>query len=172
METWKNVNGLYEVSNNGTVRNLKTGRTLMPYKDSGCNVQVGIYNGKGKRVKTFVHKLVAKAFVPNPNNYKNVHHLDGNPLNNKAENLMWVEKPMYSPWSMVFDGKTKVAKCNPVTKHVVRYYSLDELANNGYNPKFVLACCKTRKNKFRTYRAFYWKFDTIYANCIGFKWFE
>lgn len=167
METWKNVNGLYEVSNNGSVRNIRTGKVLMPYKDSWCNVQVGIYNGAGKRVKTFVHKLVAQAFVPNPYNYKNVHHIDGDPLNNKANNLMWVEKPVFSPWPMIFDGKTKVAKCNPITKHVVRYYTLGELAANGYNPDFVLACCKTRKNKFRTYRAFYWRFDMRLENFLA-----
>ena len=171
METWKKVNEFYEVSDNGLVRNLRTGKILMPYKDSWCNVQVGIYDGKGKRVKTFVHKLVAQAFVPNPYNFKNVHHIDGNPLNNKANNLMWVEKPIYSPY-LVFTGKTKVAKCNPVTKRVVRYYTLDELAANGYNPKFVLACCKAHSKWVRTYRAFYWRFDMKFANSIGRKWYE
>ena len=38
----------------------------------------------------YVHELVAKAWVPNPNNYQYVKHLDGNKLNNRAENLMWV----------------------------------------------------------------------------------
>ena len=171
METWKKVNELYEVSDKGSVRNLRTGKVLMPYKDSWCNVQVGIYDGKGKRVKTFIHKLVAQAFVPNPYNFKNVHHIDGDPLNNKANNLIWVEKPVYSPL-MVFTGKTKVAKCNPVTKRVVRYYTLNELAANGYNPQFVLACCKAHSKWVRTYRAFYWRFDMKFANSIGRKWYE
>ena len=38
METWKKVNEFYEVSDNGSVRNIKTGKVLMPYKDSWCNV--------------------------------------------------------------------------------------------------------------------------------------
>ena len=169
MTTWKNVNnnGKYEVSNNGIVRNIATGKVLMPYKNTKCNVQVGIYDGHGNRVKTFVHKLVAMAFVPNPNGYTNVHHIDGNPLNNKANNLMWVATPTYSPASMAYAKETKVAKCNPITKKVIKYYTLEELATSIYNPSYVLACCKTEKNKFKTYRGFRWEFAEAFATSLG-----
>lgn len=39
-----------------------------------------------------IHEMVAKAFIPNPNNYKYVRHKDGNTLNNNADNLEWVKE--------------------------------------------------------------------------------
>jgi len=44
----------------------------------------------GRGVQKYVHRLVAEAFLPNPNNFPQVDHIDGNRLNNSVENLRWV----------------------------------------------------------------------------------
>ena len=46
----------------------------------------------GKRYLKYIHRLVAEAFIPNPNNYKEVNHIDSDPSNNCVENLEWCDR--------------------------------------------------------------------------------
>lgn len=81
-ETGYTVNKLGEIHN-------KNGRLLRG--TNGRNGYNSVQLSIGGKVKTFMtHRLVAEAFCPNPNNYTIVHHIDGDNLNNKAENLQWV----------------------------------------------------------------------------------
>ena len=94
METWKAIaeyEGLYEVSDMGRVKSLKFGneRILKPRKDAWGYLQVGLYkDGKSKNSK--VHRLVAKAFIPNPQGLETVNHKDEDKTNNFASNLEWM----------------------------------------------------------------------------------
>ena len=90
-EVWKDIvdyEGLYQVSNLGRVKSLfRYKRILKPQKDIHGYLKVGLYkNGKCKLFN--IHKLVANAFIENPNNYKYVNHKDENKLDNRIENLM------------------------------------------------------------------------------------
>lgn len=81
--------GLYEVSNKeGKVRNVKTGKLLKPIKHRSGYSQVSLYKD-GKKQEFKIHRLVATAFIPNPQNKPFVNHLDENPSNNSADNLDW-----------------------------------------------------------------------------------
>ena len=86
----KIYDGKYEVSSDGyIVSNVGTRKRLVgKVGDNGYNMVVLTVNGK--KLYPMVHRLVAKAFIPNPKNLREVNHIDGNKLNNAASNLEWV----------------------------------------------------------------------------------
>lgn len=91
-ELWKSVNnynGIYEVSNLGNIRNAHTGRILKTSHSVGGYEQVVLCKN-GKTTTHYVHRLVATAFIDNPNNLPCVNHKDENTGNNVLENLEWI----------------------------------------------------------------------------------
>ena len=92
MEEWKNsFDPRYEISNNGNVRNKKTGRILKQSPNKHGYARVSFSNGLGKNPKiVFPHREVAILFIPNPDNKPEVNHKDGDKMNPSMENLEWV----------------------------------------------------------------------------------
>lgn len=92
-EIWKDIpdfEGLYQISTLGRVKSFKKNSEfiLKQYVANHGYVQVTLY-GKNFKRKVLVHRLVANAFLPNPNNYPQINHIDENPLNNCVDNLEW-----------------------------------------------------------------------------------
>ena len=75
----------YEITRDGQVINKTNGHLLKPQPHGKGYLRVSI----SKQLQ-FVHRLVAEKYVPNPNNLPQVNHIDGNKLNNSADNLEWV----------------------------------------------------------------------------------
>lgn len=100
-EIWKNIfNDNYAVSNKGKIRandrivKSTTGkrhyreRILSPEIVKDGHLRVVLCNN-GIKQHYFVHRLVAEAFIPNPNNLPIINHKDENPANNNVDNLEW-----------------------------------------------------------------------------------
>ena len=89
---WKDIRGFedkYQVNASGEILNKQTGRCLKATVDKVSGyVKVALLNEKHNTL--LVHRLVAEAFIPNPNNHPQVHHKDGNKQNNCVDNLEWV----------------------------------------------------------------------------------
>lgn len=107
-EIWKDVKdfeGLYQISNIGNVRSIgwynydlrsKTKkyiskiRNLKTIEDRGY-IKLHL-SRNGKRTTKYIHQLVAVTFIPNPNKYREVNHIDSNPSNNLISNLEWCDR--------------------------------------------------------------------------------
>lgn len=95
-EIWKDIEGykgLYQVSNTGQVRSLNylhTGEVKPLKQDTNKKgYKLVSLSKNGKKKKYLVHRLVAIAFIPNPNDLPIINHKDENPSNNNVNNLEW-----------------------------------------------------------------------------------
>ena len=111
------LGGRFRVFRDGSINRIVDGIET-PARVYGANnpktyLRVSYKDDKGKKKSVVVHRLVAKAFVPNPNGYPQVNHKDGNKHNNHFDNLEWVTGSM----NLLHAHKTGLS--NPFSKGLV-----------------------------------------------------
>lgn len=123
MEKWRTVNwgdGKYQVSDKGQMRNTKTGKIL---KQTFYKNYFQIVLQSHGTCKCFrVHRLVAEAFVPNPNNLPCVNHKDENTKNNSADNLEWCDVAYNNSYGTKNERTSKTQiNTKRLSKEIVQY---------------------------------------------------
>lgn len=186
-EIWKDIDGykgFYQVSNKGRVRSVdrtikwrhnsfqyRKGRILAPTIDTAGYYVVGLHKESVGKIY-IVHRLVAEAFIPNPDNFPIINHKDENKLNNVVENLEWCT---YSYNTKYNDCMTKrIATRNKNNSYgcekIVYQYDLknnlikvwkslmDISRTLGYSYANIANCCK--KNRPTAY-GYKWSYTSI-----------
>lgn len=90
-EIWKDIKdyeGIYQVSNLGRVKRVETDRILKGNKQTQGYLVVNLSKNNIASTKR-IHRLVAQAFIPNPENKSEINHIDENKTNNRVNNLEW-----------------------------------------------------------------------------------
>lgn len=148
-EIWKDIKGyegIYQVSNLGRVKSKRC--ILRPGNNKGyMTVALSNYG----KVKYFqVHRLVAQAFIPNPNNLPEVNHRDEKSTNNKVDNLEWCT-PSYNNSYNGLAKKKGLLKRIPIVQFsldgkFIREWSCagDVEKELGINHRAIYQCCKGR----------------------------
>jgi hypothetical protein len=176
-EQWKVIPGFdeYEISNIGRVKSkpklIRNGNgyyiskeiIMKPIISKGYHL-VSLRCGDSKK-KIYVHRLVAMAFIPNPENKPFINHKDNNPQNNNVDNLEWCTPKENTQW-MIKQNRNKRTKewldnlhksqrgtykavkgINMITGEVIVFENLNSVKTKGFQPSCVCNCCKgTRKS--------------------------
>ena len=172
------MNGLYQVSNLGRVKhleftrpNLLTGgistikEKILKQRLTPFGYYTVLLSKNSKRKWHFVHRLVAQAFIPNPDNLPIINHKDENKLNNEVKNLEWCDY-LYNSNYGTRNKRLSETKTNNTynTKPVLCvetgriYPSVREAARQTNIPNTHISACCLNKPHYKTAGGYHWKY--------------
>ena len=167
-EEYKDIEGyewLYQVSNYGNVNSLNYYRSgkekkLKPIKekilkltkDKDGYLYVGLYQ-QGKQKAHKVHRLVAQAFIDNPNNYPQVNHKDEDKTNNHVTNLEWCTRSYNINYGTRNEKISKQVMC--IETGLVYPSTMEVERQLGFAQSHISMCCRGKR---KTAYGFHWKY--------------
>lgn len=164
MEVWKDVKGyegLYQVSNYGNVKSLRSGKKIALNYDRKKYLTAHLCNKNGqKRIR--VHRLVAEAFIPNEKRLPQVNHIDENKNNNYYKNLEWCDNKYNSNYGT---RNKKISNSRKIQTKKIYQFSLDgDFIKEWENIYEILSEIKIQKSSI--YRCC----EGLYKQAGGYVW--
>lgn len=174
VEEWKSIDGFedfYEVSNFGNVRSLNYHnwgiiKNLTPVIDRYGYKRVCLCMN-GKQYNRVIHRMVATAFLENPNGFPQINHINEIKTDNRVENLEWCtakENASYGSRNKRMARSKKNKNCKSVIQmdlsgsEIRRWVSFAEINRVlGYDVGFLARCCKGRSKTAYGYK---WQYAT------------
>lgn len=193
-EEWRDVVGYegdYIVSNYGRIAVI---RESFPYRKNGkvfysrmkrhlCRTSVSpsthyrriSFVKGGKKETRLVHRIVAEAFLPNPNGYLCIDHIDDNPQNNNAENLQWCDYKTNNskPRHRLLGSRAMLGRVDPKRKPLVilkdglfvrRYDSMHAASLDGHINSAIL---RVLRGQLKTHHGFQWMYLSDYESQVS-----
>lgn len=176
-EEWRDIQGyegLYQVSNKGRVKSTRNNIILKPAMNNHGYYWVDLLN-HGIRKHATIHRLVAQAFIPNPNNYPQVNHIDENTINNQVSNLEWCTAQYNHDYGTRNERAIKhmaEAISIPVVQlslnyELIKYWKSASSVNiQGIEHQHIAECCS---GKIRTYKNYHWLYKKDFDLWINSK---
>lgn len=165
IEEWRDIvgyEGLYQVSNLGRVKSLwfNKERIMKPAINSAGYYSLVLHN-HGIKTSHLVHRLVAKAFLPNNYNYPIINHIDENKINNITINLEWCDVN-YNNNHGSRNHKISIALAKKVIgisldgKSTIIANSACELDSMGFDHSSIAKCCRGIR---KLHKGFTWRYE-------------
>lgn len=164
MEIWKDIEGyegLYQVSSEGRVKSLGNGKSnnskekiLKSNKNRGGYLKVDLHK-EGKKKNYLIHRLVAQAFIDNPNNLPEVNHRNEDKTDNRVENIEYCNRK----YNINFGTRTEktqkpILQFTKEGKFVKKWDGIREVERElGFSHSHISKCCK---GKLKTAYGFKW----------------
>jgi hypothetical protein len=182
MEKWIdiiNYEGLYQVSNTGNIKSLGNGNSTDTRTKQHRILKTVVKRNGYEQVKLckdgssrhfIVHRLVGIHFIDNPNNLREINHIDGNKLNNHISNLEWIsssdnQKHSFKIGLQIPLRGNECKQSKPVNQYdlignfIKKWESINQVYRElGFNTYGIIKCCKKEK-RYKTAYGYKWEYS-------------